>query len=124
MSETAKDMANVEASAEVVDDMLCLMPAEHRLPTLRLALEKEQAAATERANNGGLVFLKFGAESLRQCMKHWHTKMRLRSLVVQTFVRRVRTNNSPKHASELLFSHHCYGHGSGDLDDYIDDLPR
>jgi hypothetical protein len=124
MSETDKDMANVEAWAEVVADMLYLMPPEHRLSTLRLALEKEQAATAERTKNGGFVVRKFSLENLKPALKHWNTKMRLRSLVIQAFVRQITNNNSPEHASELLFSHHRYGMGSGDLDDYIDDLPR
>jgi hypothetical protein len=48
MSEIAGDMENVETWIEVVADMLCWMQAEHLLPTLRLALEKEAASATER----------------------------------------------------------------------------
>jgi hypothetical protein len=124
-SETEKDMANVEAWAKIVSDVLCLMPAEHRLSTLHLALENEEDAAKEREENGGLVFIK-ASDFLKDksWMKHWHAEMRLRSLIVQVFVRRVTSNHAPKDAAAILFARHRYGHGSGSLSDYIDDLPR
>ena len=50
--------------------------------------------------------------------------MRLKSLVVQVFARSIRNNHSPQRAAEILFAHHRHGTGSGDLSDYIDDLPR
>jgi hypothetical protein len=125
MSETDKDMANVEAWAEVVSDMLSLMEPEQRLSVLHLATEREEKEADEREKAApGLVFITFDEASLQQCCKHWNVKMRLRSLIVQVFVRRIRNNHSPKDAAKILFARHRHGNGSGELGDYIDDLPR
>jgi len=49
--------------------------------------------------------------------------MRLKSLLVQVFVRDITNNNSEKDAAAILFADHRYGTGSGQLLDYISDLP-
>jgi hypothetical protein len=53
-------------------------------------------------------------------LRHWKAIKHLTSLVVQVFVRNITRDHSPKDASKLLFAHHKYGAGSGDLGDYLD----
>src|SRR5262245_60180101 len=113
MSETERDMSNVEAWASVIEDMLHLVPTRCRLPVLQLALEQEDAAIKEREKHpNGLVFVQFDGESLAHDLRHWHTEMRLISLLVQVFVRRITNNHSKNDAGKILFAHHPYGHGS------------
>ena len=53
--------------------------------------------------------------------RYWNVIMRLQSLVVQVFVRRISNNHSSKDAAAILFAKHPYGQGSRMLADY---LPR
>jgi hypothetical protein len=48
--------------------------------------------------------------------------MRLKSLVVQVFVRNIANNHSPGDTAEILFAQHRYGAGSGCLRDYLTDV--
>jgi hypothetical protein len=125
VGENDKDIANVEAWAEVVEDMLALIPPDNRIEALRIAVEKEGAARKERAETGGLCFVRFdNDEAWRNSagMRHWHAIMRLKSLVVQVFVRDITNDHSPEDAAKILLAHHRYGHGSGRLGDYLDNV--
>jgi hypothetical protein len=50
--------------------------------------------------------------------------MRLRSLVVQVFTRRISNNHSKPDAAAILFARHPYGHGSQYLGDYLPPEPK
>jgi hypothetical protein len=45
--------------------------------------------------------------------------MRLKSLMVQVFVRDIVNNHHPDRGKSLLLAHHPHGNGSGDLEDYL-----
>jgi len=53
-------------------------------------------------------------------LRQWNVVMRLKSLLVQIFVRNVRNNHSPEDALAILFAEHPYGTGSRCLEDYLD----
>jgi hypothetical protein len=120
------DIENVEAWAEVIEDVLNLVPPDLRAAALALATKSENAARKEREANAGLLVLT--AAELENMdtpgLRHWGAIMRLKSLLVQVFVRNITNNHSPKDAAHILFAQHDYGHGSGMLQDYLDDLPR
>jgi hypothetical protein len=123
MSETDRDIGNVEAWAEVVESLLNLMPTKTRMDVLRLAVANEEAAIKDREAHGPFKLISF-AELMRTPLKPMAPVMRLKSLVVQVFTRSITNNHSPKDAARLLFARHRHGYGSGALGDYIDDLPR
>jgi hypothetical protein len=54
--------------------------------------------------------------------RHRNVIMRLKSLVVQVFIRDITNNHSPERATEILFAHHRHGSGSGLLEDYLRNL--
>jgi hypothetical protein len=125
MSETDKDIENVEAWAEIIEDMLHLMPAENRIKVLRLALQKEEAEVKDREKNGLYRVVAFDEISMNSPgLMHWNAIMRLKSLIVQIFVRNITNDHSREEAGRILFTNHRYGHGSRSLSEYIDDLPR
>jgi hypothetical protein len=53
--------------------------------------------------------------------RHWNAIMRLKSLVVQVFVRDIANDYSAADAAKILFAEHRHGHGSGRLRDYLPD---
>jgi hypothetical protein len=127
MSETDRDIGNVEAWAGIIETMLALMPEDRRMQVLQLALQKEEAEAKEREQQGHkLRFIDFGNDDWMKGpgIMHWNAIMRLKSLLVQVFARSITNNHSPKEAGRILFADHRHGYGSGRLSEYIDDLPR
>lgn len=54
---------------------------------------------------------------------HWNLALRLKALMIQVLVRDITNNHSKEDAAAILFAHQRYGHGSGCLLDYIEDLP-
>jgi hypothetical protein len=125
MSETDRDIGNVEAWAVIIEHMLALMPADRRMQVLQLAVQKEEAEAKEREQHGPIRFMKFGNDWMESpCFRNWNAIMRLKSLLVQVFARNITNNHSPKEAARILFADHHHGCGSGRLSEYIDDLPR
>jgi hypothetical protein len=125
MCATTDDIKNTEAWAELIEDALFIAPAEDRLTILEMVVENEKAARERRAKNGD--FEKWSAAELLAdggVLRHWRTKMRLRALLVQVFVRTVANNHSPENAAKILFVGQHHGTGSGYLADYIDGLPR
>ena len=127
MSETDRDIENVEAWAVIIKHMLALMPGDRRMQVLQLALQKEEAAAKEREQDGPIRFVKFDCNDdwvKSPGQMHWHAIMRLKSLLVQVFTRNITNNHSPQEAARILFADHPHGIGSGVLSEYIDDLPR
>jgi hypothetical protein len=124
MSESDKDIVNVQAWAEIIEDMLALMPPDSRIEVLRLAVQKEEAARKERAGNPYSLHFMDAVELQKYKnspgFRHWNAIMRLKSLVVQVFVRDITNDHSPADAAKILFAHHRHGHGSGRLGDYLD----
>jgi len=124
-AETSDDVKNVEAWAEVITDVLDLVPIDRRAKVLALALQNEEAERAEReARDGALAVLFLEQLQALPLEPVDETIMRLKSLVVQVFVRRIRNSHSPKVAAQILFAQHRYGRGSGLLGDYILDLPK
>jgi hypothetical protein len=125
MSENDKDIANVEAWAELLEDLLTLAPPDKRADVLTLAVKKEQAERKDRESNGPFKCMAWdGINWDAPGQRHWNAIERLKSLVVQVFVRDITNNNSAKNAGKILFAQHQHGRGSRCLGDYIDDLPR
>ena len=125
-AEDAEDVGNVEAWAEIVEDMLFLVPPEDRMKVLQLAVASEEAAIAERLEHEPLGKIWCASEFPMDTpgMRHWNAIMRLKSLIIQVFTRNITNDHSPTDAAKLLFADHRYGTGSGCLGDYIDDLPR
>src|SRR5262249_39908993 len=126
-TENREDIENVEAWAELIKDVLWLMPVERRADVLALAVKNEGAEHEERVTRGGaLKFIDLTDDSWMNSPRHRHRNviMRLRSLVVQVFVRRITNNHSKEDAAQILFAPHPYGNGSGLLQDYLRDLPK
>jgi hypothetical protein len=125
-AETDSDVGNVEAWAAIIEDMLFLMPDDRRMQVLQLALQKEAAAVKEREQHG----LRFRPHAFNDDwkkspgIKHWHTIMRLKSLIIQVFARNITNEHSREEAARILFATHPHGDGSGALGDYIDKLPH
>lgn|SRR5262249_29913502 len=97
-------------------------------PTIALPCslcENEQAERKELEHSGdGLKYVDMSKwDDNTPGLRHWNAIMRLRSLVVQVFVRRIRNNHSPKDAAQILFARHPHGSGSGELRDYLEGLP-
>jgi hypothetical protein len=128
MSESDKDIVNIEAWAEMIEDMLALMPPDSRIEVLRAAVKKEETERKERAENpyGGLCIMDAAelCEASSGGLRHWNAIMRLKSLVVQVFVRDITNNHSPASAAKILFAHHRHGHGSGRLHEYLNNVGR
>src|SRR5262249_18161540 len=123
--EDRKDVENVEAWAEVIADLLRLVPIDQRSTVLALATKNEEAECKPRAATGGLRCFSYAElVALKDSpgRRHWNAIMRLKSLVVQVFVRSVTNNHSPKDAAHILFATHAYGRGSGLLQDYLSNL--
>jgi hypothetical protein len=123
--ETEEDIGNVEAWSEIIADALHHVAPADRIKVLRLAVQNEETARADREKHGGLHFMLMEAfTTAAPDIKHLNAIMRLKSLLVQVFVRDITNDNSPERAAEILFAHHRYGMGSGDLSDYLDNLPR
>jgi hypothetical protein len=118
---TKEDVGNVEAWAEVLEDVFRLIPKELRSEVFSLISSKK-----ELFEGPAFPILSFANLNNTDTpgFRNWHTIMRLESLVVQVFARRVTNNNSKQDAAKLLFAEQQYGSGSGRLAEYIDDLPR
>jgi hypothetical protein len=124
-SETDEDISNVEAWAEVIEDLLHSVPPQLRTEVLALVATKEEADRKEREKHNGLKFITWEdleALGTSPAARHWNAIMRLKSLVVQVFVRDITNDHSKKDAADILFVEHRHGTGSGWLPDYIGDL--
>ena len=124
-AEKLEDIENVEAWAEVIKQVFHLVPVDDRLALLALVARNEQAERKEREQSGGaLKYVDISKwDDSTPGLRHWHTIMKLESLVVQVFVRRITNNHSKKDAAQILFARHPHGSGSGELRDYLDGLP-
>jgi hypothetical protein len=126
-SEDRDDIENVEAWAEVIKSVLYLVPIDRRATVLALAVKNEEAECKEREASGRFRIRSF--EELTEGFKnspafrHGNAIMRLKSLLVQVFVRAITNNHSAEDAAQILFASHPYGNGSGELRDYLRDLP-
>lgn len=120
MSETDADIESVTAWVMLIEDLLNLVP--DRVAVLKMALDRavaEEAAAAETGSALKIETINLSKLGESPRLPYWHTIMRLKSLVVQVFVRDIVNNHSPERGQEILFSHHQHGNGSGDLRDYI-----
>jgi hypothetical protein len=119
-TETNEDINNVEAWVEIINDLLRRAPRELRAEILAQAVKCEAANKKEYELNAGFVVINASEVSLdTPGLRNWHTIMRLKSLVVQIFVRNIHNNHSPKEAAKILFAQHAFGTGSGRLEDYL-----
>jgi len=123
--ETDKDVENVEAWAEVIEDLLYLVPPDKRSELLALAGRNEEAKRKEREERGRFILrnaLELMADmDTRPGIRHWNAIMRLKSLIVQVFVRDITIDHSPQDAERILFAQHPHGTGSCLLQDYLPD---
>jgi hypothetical protein len=130
MAETNEDIENVEAWAEVINDLLWLVPIERRAEVLALATKSEESERKKREATGVRMMATPWTEQRLESFKnspafrHSGAITRLQSLVVQVFVRDITNNHSAEDAAGILFAPHPYGTGSGALRDYFEDLPR
>jgi hypothetical protein len=123
--ETDNDVENIEAWAEIIEDLLFCAPPDKRTEILATATKNEETARKRREANGGFVIMTAADFDVNSPgLRHWNAIMRLKSLLVQVFARNITNNHSPADAAKLLFAPHRHGTGSGSLSDYIDDLPR
>jgi hypothetical protein len=53
--------------------------------------------------------------------RHWNAIMRIKSLLVQVFVRDIANNHTPQDAASILFAKHPHGTGSRLLQHYLPD---
>jgi hypothetical protein len=124
LAKADKDIRNTKAWAEVIGDLLRLIPLEQRAAVLALTAANDEAARKEAEANDGFLEVDFTKDWTEvPGLVHWDAIMRLKSLVVQVFVRNIKTNHSPAKAAELLFTRHPYGHGSRSLQDYLPEPP-
>jgi hypothetical protein len=128
MSEDRKDIENVEAWAEVIRDILDLIPNEQRMEVLALAGKDEEKIEREHEEEPARVDARLDTLGLQFLSRldglYWHSIPRLKSLVVQMLVRDIVTHHSPKEAAQILFAPHPYGNGSKrPLQDYLRKLP-
>jgi hypothetical protein len=123
MSATEKDIKNISAWAEIVIDMLWLVPRELHEDVLKLAIER--AADQKRADENGLIsWTPADTKNWLQSpgIKSYGAIMRLKALLIQVFVRNITNSHSAEDAAKLLFARQRYGTGSGELRDYVGDL--
>jgi hypothetical protein len=123
MSETEKDIHNVEAWTHVIEDVLWPVPLDVRAEIMAMLAKRNEEARKEVEAHGGFVVISFDPASNDEFMqavgRYWSAAMRLRSLVVQILTRRISNNHSPERAAELLYAQHRYGQGSRMLQDYL-----
>ena len=109
--EDQKDIGNVEAWAEVVEDLLHLVPEDQRAEVLALASKNEAAKAKKREANGGLIVYYAADIDWKNSpgFRHLGAITRLKSLTVPVFVRDITNNHSPEDAAQILFVEHRHG---------------
>src|SRR3954464_13561068 len=108
-----RDIENVEAWAEIVADALFLAPPDRRAEILALAVQNEEVEQRDRDTNGPFKVVKYADINLNTPRhRHWNVIMRLKSLIVQVFVRDVTNDHSPDEAENLLFARQRFGAGS------------
>jgi hypothetical protein len=124
--ESKEDIANFEAWAVLIADIFKRIPADKRAVVLALVTKNEEAAKQGREASGDKQPVLTSAEFVQGWegsprAYHWHTIMRLKSLMIQVFARDIANNHSGHDATELLFARHRHGAGSGLLEDYLGD---
>jgi hypothetical protein len=117
MSENDNDITNVEAWADVIDDILILMPLDQRAEVLQRATIKQQART-----GGAAVFFPDKDDDIPPL--EFDAIAHLKSLVIQVFARDITNDHSPKDAAKILFAHHRHGRGSRLLSDYLPRPPQ
>jgi hypothetical protein len=125
-AETREDVENIEAWAKVIGDLLQRIPSKQRSAVLALVTENEEAARQEHkaADWSDLKPFDFTSTEWMNTPEYRHRNviMRLKSLVVQVFIRDITNNHSLERATEILLAHHRHGSGSGLLEDYLRNL--
>src|SRR5262249_22187739 len=113
----------VEIGAEVVGDILRMLPCQHRQAILALAAEEDRKRQAEGIRA-------FTTEELKERVEksagwRWHKRiMQLRAAAAYTLVRKIANNHSPRGTAKLLFGHQpqlpdVRVFGSGELSDYL-----
>jgi hypothetical protein len=110
-SETQNDIKNTEAWAEIISEILLKVPQSQRAEVLALAEKIDR----ERPKMYRACDIDWDAPGGR----HWNAIFRLKSLLLQVFVRDIRNNNDPDIAKAILFAEHPHGNASGRLRDYM-----
>jgi len=118
--ETDRDIENLEAWAEIIRNVLWHVPPDRRGQVLSLTTEREEAERQEREESPGLKFMTLNEDwANTPGARHRNAIMRLKSLLVQVFVRDIANNHSQQEAADILFVQHRHGTGSGLLEDYL-----
>jgi hypothetical protein len=118
--ETDRDIGNAEAWAEVVGDVLLHVPPDRRAAVLALATRNEEAERLEREANGGFRIVAFSPDLMKEPgMRYCNVITRLKSLLIQVFVRDIANNHSAQDTASILFAKHPHGTGSRLLEDYL-----
>lgn len=113
-----KDIRNAPAWADIVGDILGLVPAELREEVLAAVVAKRESELLA-IREGKLI--EFTGEMTVN--PNWNAILRLKGLLVQVLARDVTCDSSAEDAAAILFGHQRYGNGSGFLLEYIGDLP-
>lgn len=104
-------------AVEAIEDALFSIPRDQRLDVL---------AEVTRITAADLARPRFRAHTLAELsamtFRPQRGVMKIKSLIVQRFVRDITNNASPRNAAKILFQQHKNGTGSGRLLDYIGDL--
>jgi hypothetical protein len=112
-AETDKDVENVEAWATIIADLLCHAPPDRRAAILALATTNEETEAQERGASGRLRYITFSDDWMNSPgVRHRNAIARIKSLLVQVFVRDIANNHSKQDAANILFTEHPHGRGS------------
>jgi hypothetical protein len=127
-AESREDVENVEAWAEVIKDILDLIPNEQRMEVLAFVSKDKEKIEREHEEKIARVDARLDTLGLRFLSQidglYWRRVPRLKSLVVQMLVRDIVTHHNPKEAAQILFAPHPYGNGSKrPLQDYLRRLP-
>src|SRR5262245_51317074 len=106
--EDEEDIGNIEAWAEIIEDMLYLVPFDSRMKVLQLTIAKQEAEIAEMAEHGPLRVWSAAemANTDTPGLRHWNAIMRLKSLIIQVFTRNISNNHSPVDTAKMLFAEH------------------
>ena len=121
-AETDRDVANVEAWVDVIEEMLWCVPYITQEDIFRRVLVNVETERREEEERG-TPYKDFTAEELRenvplQTDQHRGAVARLTGLVVQILVRSLQNYHGPQTTAGVLFVEHPHGKGSRQLLSY------
>lgn len=113
--------------AEVIEDILQIVPVAIREEIVAAVVKKTEKWATDRKEHGPFRIISL-AEMTKDFDKdprnmHHHEINEAISLVIQVLVRNITSDNSPEDAAKILFREHRHGAGGRWLPEYLDGLP-